>query len=436
MRRYISTFSLAFVVAGLLLLFFGLRVIRTFVQSSDIASIQRQEELPRDAHYSLVEASALGNIERVRRLIEQGVSPNVVDPIGRSPLRASIESGHVNITQYLLEHGASPNDIDLEGNSALLLSVRHQRVEAFLLLLERGANVNYASKISRTPLYEASLLGMYGMVEKLLEKGANPQTTDIFGNTIIHAAVMSEDIPTLRKVIGATVNVDTANKAGLSPLGLAVSYQLLPQVYVLLDNEAAVHFTDNEGQNVLILAVRSDEFRSQRMDEFAKEVESVGKKTIAREIKEPNIQDIRKTERIVDTLLESFLPTNYALINSRDSLGRTPLMYAALNGNFLVVQTLLRDGANVNLQDREGMSALHLAVQQGYTVVAEDLLKAGADLEIKNKQGKSPVQLAYDIGNPRLQNMLTRQAEEAREMPSKKVPGSKGLEKKGDVKIP
>lgn len=420
MKNYISTLSLAFLIVGFLLFLFGLKVIRS-VAYLDFPQIQKQEEVSYEEMYSLVEASALGNLERVRRLVgSKNVSPNIIDPLGRSPLRAAIESGHIAVVKYLLDHGANVNDIDLEGNSALLLSVRHQRVEVFTHLLEKGAGLNYRSKVGRTALYEAALVGNYDMVDRLIRAGADTHVVDVFGNTILHAAVMSENIPVLRKVIATTVDIDTQNEAGITALGLATSQQLLPQVEVLLENKASVSIKDYEGQNALQLAVRSDEIRENKRKERAREIESVGKDKIAKEINEVNLQDLRRTQKIVSAILGSTDNVNRTLVNTKDNYSRTPLMYAAMTGNFLVIEELLKAGANINMQDENGMTALHHAIQEGYSVIVEDLLLAGANLEIKNKQGRDAVQLAHDLGQEKLERMLTKQAEEVRSNSSEK----------------
>ena len=415
MTRYISSLSLVLLLAGFLLLFLGHRAIRALLQNDEYG-IQKQEEEQEDVlklRYSLVEASAVGNLERVKRLIEdKELSANIVDPIGRSPLRASLESGHIAITNYLLKHGATVNDIDLEGNSALMLSVRYNRVEPFLQLLEKGAELNHRSPIGRTALYEAALSGNYMMVDKLLAAGADVNGLDIFGNTIIHAAVLSKNVPVLRKVIATLVDLDIKNKSGITPLGLAVSHQLVPQVRVLLENTATVWLKDIDGENILTQAVRSDELRKDIQMKEVNKVISLSQQRVADEMDDIKLQDLKRTQVIVALLLAGN-DNKAELVNSRDKESRTPLMYAVLNGNFLVVEQLIKAGANINMQDAAGMSALHLATQAGYTVIIEDLLAAGADLDIRNKQGRTPVQLAQDLGLREVEKTLTRQAQEA-----------------------
>jgi len=65
-------------------------------------------------------------------------------------------------------------------------------------------------------------------------------------------------------------------------------------------------------------------------------------------------------------------------VNKRDELGRTPLMYAARDGNLEKVKQLLKRGADVNLQDNNGRTALRYATAFGYEEIIALLKSYGA----------------------------------------------------------
>ncbi|KAK3935168.1 ankyrin repeat-containing domain protein [Diplogelasinospora grovesii] len=90
-----------------------------------------------------------------------------------------------------------------------------------------------------------------------------------------------------------------------------------------------------------------------------------------------------KTHKIVLGLslrdLEEELLLNPGDINMQDSMGRTPLAWAAARGDAQAVATLLSYGADPNITDVQISGPLSNAAAQGHTACVELLLEAGAD---------------------------------------------------------
>jgi len=74
-----------------------------------------------------------------------------------------------------------------------------------------------------------------------------------------------------------------------------------------------------------------------------------------------------------------------------DRMGRTPLHYAAAEGNLQDVTRILLDGADVNAKDDDGRSPLHFATQANSAPVAQLLLSAGAEIDAIDANGNSPL---------------------------------------------
>jgi ankyrin repeat protein len=84
-------------------------------------------------------------------------------------------------------------------------------------------------------------------------------------------------------------------------------------------------------------------------------------------------------------------------IDLLDGDARTPLVHAALSGNFDALSWLIQEGANINHQDRNGWSALHFAVQEKHADAIRCLLENGAAVDIKDIHGNTPLsRAAYD----------------------------------------
>jgi len=74
-----------------------------------------------------------------------------------------------------------------------------------------------------------------------------------------------------------------------------------------------------------------------------------------------------------------------------DEYGRTPLHYAAAEGDAARVQDLLRAGANPNAQDDNSWSPLHFAAQAVSTAAVAALIEAGADVDALDRFGNTPL---------------------------------------------
>ncbi|KAK4676003.1 hypothetical protein QC764_0083980 [Podospora pseudoanserina] len=96
-------------------------------------------------------------------------------------------------------------------------------------------------------------------------------------------------------------------------------------------------------------------------------------------------------------ILEEELIRNPGDMNVQDSMGRTPLAWAAAKGDVQTVATLLSFGADPNIMDVQISGPLSNAAAQGHTACVELLLEAGADpdpLPPKGVQKGSPLSVA------------------------------------------
>lgn len=84
-------------------------------------------------------------------------------------------------------------------------------------------------------------------------------------------------------------------------------------------------------------------------------------------------------------------------MESRDSLGDTPLMLASAHpGSEEAVRLLLRRGANVNAATPSGTTALHVAASLGSSTGVSALLAAGGKADARDNTGRTPYQMAME----------------------------------------
>lgn len=78
-------------------------------------------------------------------------------------------------------------------------------------------------------------------------------------------------------------------------------------------------------------------------------------------------------------------------LDARDKEGRTPLFYAARDGDVLIAAKLLDNGSTVNARDKNGETPLHFAARGYQPEVAEFLIQRGADIEAEDLHGNTPL---------------------------------------------
>ncbi|QHS76149.1 putative palmitoyltransferase AKR2 [Saccharomyces paradoxus] len=94
--------------------------------------------------------------------------------------------------------------------------------------------------------------------------------------------------------------------------------------------------------------------------------------------------------------------SNSVDIDSKDNNNRTPLLWAAYQGDFLTVELLLKFGATVALTDNRGFNALHCALVGGDQRVICDLILSGANFNERNNQKQDCFDLAEGMGTKSL----------------------------------
>jgi ankyrin repeat protein len=139
----------------------------------------------------LPEAAALGNLARVRELIEKNFAQaKSLSPDGFPVVALAAFLGHLEVVQYLAAQGADINAAATNGSgyNALTGAVTSGHAAVVQWLLEHGANANYRYSVGYSPLLTAAANGRLDIAKLLLAHGADPHATTNDGKSALDLA--------------------------------------------------------------------------------------------------------------------------------------------------------------------------------------------------------------------------------------------------------
>lgn len=97
---------------------------------------------------------------------------------------------------------------------------------------------------------------------------------------------------------------------------------------------------------------------------------------------------IKELDRLIkednSALAVDTIQANPVLVHSRNDYGDTPLILASYEGDRMVVNALIEQGADLDVANEAGTTALAAAAMRGHTGVLRDLLAAGANPNVGN----------------------------------------------------
>lgn len=204
----------------------------------------------------------------------------------------------------------------------------------------------------------AAELGDVNAVRHHLSCGGHLEAVSVRGDKPIHLASGKGHHEVVELLINTGADVNATNVYGMMPLRTACSHGRTEVVKTLLAAGADLHGARpslTEAESLLHVAVST------------------------------------ASSAIISVLLDA-----NAVIDSRDSNGRTPLLRAAERNSRECMEVLINRGANYHAKDSIGRTALMIAVIQGFSAVLDLLLSHKAFINERDIRGWTALHYAVD----------------------------------------
>ena len=314
--------------------------------------------LQNGAELDVFTAAMIGDVEKMKSLVEGGQDVNQRDWEERTPLMWAAREGHTDCVKYLIQNGA-----EMDVFTAAMIG----DMAEIKRLVEAGHDVNQRDEWERTPLMWAAREGHTDCVKYLLQNGAQLDLTDHVGNTALHLAAEGGHLEVLKRLVEAGQDVNQRDGwFKRTPLMRAAVEGHTDCVEYLIQNGAQLNLKDYERKTPLMRAAMEG-----------------------------------RTDCV------KYLLQNGAQLDLTDHVGNTALHLAAEGGHLEVLKRLVEAGQDVN--QRDGWfkrTPLMRAAVEGHTDCVEYLIQNGAQLDLKEISGlfgimfgKTALQLASEEGH-------------------------------------
>lgn len=341
----------------------------------------------------------LGQLEELLKhvLDDVGVIPTAEGrqrSLNCSPLHIACFRGNEEEIRRLIRNKSNIEGVDKDKDRPLHYCAHGNEPGAMKILIESGADVNALNDKKHSPLHIAAVNNRVECVRTLLtsSRRINVNTRDFVGDTALHDAITKGHLEVATMLIEyPSVDLRITNDRGFNALHQACLKGNNPVVEKILSKRPdVVNIPKRDGFTALHLAVVNGHYR----------------------------------------IAQTLLTKGRCNLELRNNKQETPLISAALNKQWDVLELLVEAGADIDSQDKDGDTALNIALHttiMGHILwrlllgssgpskapnlsaieqQLEDrklapicyLANRGADLYKKNKNGVSPLDTANAIG--------------------------------------
>ena len=344
---------------------------------------------------ALVQAVLDNNPEEVSALIKSNASLSAKSDDGMTILMLASQKGYFEIVKLLVTHGADVNENPLFSGdeTALKKALLYNNIEIAQYLKDHGADVDAADKSGNTILMlEVKYAARAEIIKWLIENGADASRRNDEGLSALDFATERNDFSITKLLLDKGTEISNDNLSELNAkLWEALKDNNLETAKLILKKITDINAVNNDGKSILMCSIDLDNPGATDLllrNKASIETENVNGNTCLSYAVFKNKDDV-----IINKLLKYG-----ADVNTKNYDGLTPLMLAALNKNHDLAKLMLEYGADVNAVDAIGRTALMLCSidpktefhdthrpSNQFSETARLLLNSGAKINIKDR---------------------------------------------------
>ncbi|XP_051784506.1 uncharacterized protein LOC114652791 [Erpetoichthys calabaricus] len=169
-------------------------------------------------------AALTGSVELIKYFINCNVDVNRQSNSEylQRPIHWAAVNGHISVVDLLHEAGVSLDVTDKRGCTPLILASQYGHTDLCCYLIGKGAQLYSCDNEGDNALHWAAFKGYCELTRLLIYSGFSPQQADIVGQTPLHLAVLSGDLLTVQLLCEQDcVEIEIPDKNGNTPLMLS-----------------------------------------------------------------------------------------------------------------------------------------------------------------------------------------------------------------------
>ena len=300
----------------------------------------------------------------------EGIAPfEVVDDDGNTLLHTACAKGNSTMVEFLVKNGADVLKPDRHGDAPIHVACKLSQLNSLkAILASKSCNPNQQNACGDTALHIVRRMSINEAlpyfqvllsIPRINPEIVNHEEIVPFESDVhsLHSACAKGEIESVEVLVKNGTNVSKPDRHGQAPIHIACMFSRLDILKILLGSMYCDSNQQNaEGNTALHIVCR---MRTGREVQFLQVLTST-----------PGINT-----RVVNR--EGITPCN---VVGND--GNTLLHIACANGNFIMVELLLKNGADILKCNRHGDAPIHITCKEikENTKMVEFLLKNGADI--------------------------------------------------------